>query len=648
MKIISSALTDVGKIRELNEDYFVIKGETSPSTSKFGKSYIICDGMGGHQAGEIASKIAAEEFLKNYYSEELKEADTIKRIRISIELTNKKIYDIAKNNPSVQGMGTTIVGLIVKSKKVFVFNVGDSRCYLMRKGKIEQLTEDHSLVNELVKAKIMNEEDAKTSSKRNVLTRAIGTDEKVEPFIREINSTSGTKFLLCTDGLSNMVKENEIKHIVSENEPKNAVEKLVALANERGGPDNITAIEVAVSISKKKKFLIFGSIAAIVSICTLLLLSRLSVTRILINTIPSDATILINGKEVGKSPFKLPFRENNLTVKLSKEGFKEEYIEISRNGVNLFYKTENQENEIKNNAINIDLEKIVMFKIFDSSSNIETKDVELLIDGKVANDYSKVPLSIGNHSLELRKDLYTPLSKEISIGEETNEISLSIQPIELFTLDSSPQGAIILLYDPELNTFVKLKDKNGQDIKTPFNLDFNEIKNKRIRLIKDENNSIVYFAEFTLKSDSDIPPRKYLTKYFKVNIESDVNNTKFSTVDGKPLIKVGSNTYLIKYPLSFPVNVKGESVYGEFKIIIEKALNESDMGRDLTFNFRILNITDKSVELADKQSFDGVINNEIHFNLNILNKTFNLSNIKINNISGYDDEGYKYEYSKKG
>lgn len=257
MKVKSFALSDIGKVRGTNQDYFVVKEEDSKEVLKYGKAYLVCDGMGGHKGGEIASKIVCEEFINSYYSESLLEENIQNRIKISLEIANKRIFEYANNDSSLLGMGTTVVGLILKDRAAFVFNVGDSRCYMINENEIEQLTEDHSYVNELVKAKLISKEEARKSDKKNILTRVVGVSEKVTPFVRRVDINSNIKFLLCSDGLWNLVRDVEIKHILLENELKEAVVNLISLANERGGNDNITVIAVEVSGIVLRRFRFF-------------------------------------------------------------------------------------------------------------------------------------------------------------------------------------------------------------------------------------------------------------------------------------------------------------------------------------------------------------------------------------------------------
>ncbi len=651
MKITSAALTDVGKIRELNEDYFLIKEETSSSTSKFGKSYIICDGMGGHQAGEVASKMAAEEFLKNYYSEELKETDLVKRIKTSIELTNKKIYDFSKNNPSVQGMGTTIVGLIIKGKKAFVLNIGDSRCYLIKKDKIEQLTEDHSLVNELVKAKIMSKEDAEKSSKKNVLTRAVGTNEKVEPSIREINYNPGDKFLLCTDGLSNMVKENEIKHIVNENEPKNTVEKLVALANERGGHDNITVVEVAIENHTNTKILITSIIALLAISLTIMRAQNIFSKKIRVETNPKSATITFNGKTFEGDCILKIGKNQDIVLSINKDGYKEERVYIYRNGSELSYRIGDIEEEISNNKLLVNLKKLIKFKFIDKSNGTEVANVNLKIDDNAIDikDLSKpYPLTLGKHKIEVSHDMYYPTSREIDVNENSSVIKIELEPIPKFTLDSEPQGANIQVYNNISNKFEYLKDSLNNPLTTPCDIDFNMIKGRKVRLIKDLNGLYVYYYDLNTSNESEIPRDKIkLKRYTRLNITCDLANAKFYDYFGNELIKIDENTFLVPREVTDWVYIRGEGSYNNYSVQVEKTFNISKTGNILNFTFKIFDFSNDSIELVGISYFNGLINDGIKITLNESNKKFELKSTDIKTINGKDNNDFKYVFTKE-
>ena len=250
MRITSCGITDVGMKRTNNEDNYLVNDELN--------LFVCCDGMGGHVGGEYASAIAVntvEEVLANIESNpdiELPDAGadpverTREKLRYAIRLAGKRIYEKATAEPEYKGMGTTALALLVDDKNFFIAHVGDSRGYILRDGRIEQLTEDHSLVNEKVKAGVLTPEEAKTHKLRNIITRSLGYMEEVEVDIQVRAVRRGDKFMLCSDGLSNHVNTAEIGEVLARSGPQKSARKLIQLACDRGGDDNITVVCVRV------------------------------------------------------------------------------------------------------------------------------------------------------------------------------------------------------------------------------------------------------------------------------------------------------------------------------------------------------------------------------------------------------------------
>ncbi len=238
-------LTDQGKVRQHNEDSGGIFQNLDGH-----RLAIVADGMGGHRAGDVASGMTLSE-LKNRW-EAAKDISTaeIAEVWLKEEIlkVNKLIFAHAKNNSECDGMGTTIVAAITTENFATVANIGDSRCYLLNESGFNQVTEDHSLVNELVRHGQISKEDAEHHPRKNVLLRALGTEESVQMDIKTIMFEEGDCLLLCSDGLSNKVSEQEMKDILaSGNSLEQKAHTLVALANEYGGEDNITLAIVAFS-----------------------------------------------------------------------------------------------------------------------------------------------------------------------------------------------------------------------------------------------------------------------------------------------------------------------------------------------------------------------------------------------------------------
>jgi protein phosphatase len=246
MKINVSGLTDKGLARANNEDNLAIDEAI--------KLMVVCDGAGGQATGEVASKMAVEVikgqmqvYAKGNYKlpsseKNPKYGDITNCLMNSIKTANQAIYEAAKNYPQNMGMATTCVCAILGDNKVSYAHVGDSRLYIIREGIIQQLTSDHSLVNEQLKRGLITEEQAEAAAYKNILTRALGQDE-LEVDLAEIDGQPGDRLLLCSDGLTRMLNDDLIiETLKSEQDPGLACQKLVDLANSLGGMDNITVI----------------------------------------------------------------------------------------------------------------------------------------------------------------------------------------------------------------------------------------------------------------------------------------------------------------------------------------------------------------------------------------------------------------------
>lgn len=247
MRIRYAAKTDVGKKRTHNEDYFSLLEDE--------QLFVVADGMGGHSSGEVASRMAAETVGEFYQRTKDEDATwpyrmdralsyTENRLACGIKLANYKIYETASSNIRYKGMGTTIVSALVRGNRIFVAHVGDSRCYRIRGSVIEQLTRDHSLLEDYKEAKPdMTAEEERNFPHKNVITRALGMREHVQVDLRCDDVADGDVFLLCSDGLSGMIEDQGIFEIVAQSpDLEQSVAKLVDVANANGGTDNITLL----------------------------------------------------------------------------------------------------------------------------------------------------------------------------------------------------------------------------------------------------------------------------------------------------------------------------------------------------------------------------------------------------------------------
>ena len=249
MEIVSGGVSDVGRVRTNNEDSFRILSSLN--------LFVLSDGMGGEAHGEVASALAVETIV-NYCTQAKDDScatlmgstedhwsENTNRLQSAVREANFNIYESARKNPAQRGMGATVTAVWVNAGKLSVAHVGDSRAYLLRTGNLQQLTSDHSLVAEQVRRGIITPQQAEESEMQSVLLRALGAYEDVDVDVDEVGIYSGDVLLVCSDGLTRMVTEPEIAGALqAEMDPRTAAQKLVDLANENGGLDNVTVIVV--------------------------------------------------------------------------------------------------------------------------------------------------------------------------------------------------------------------------------------------------------------------------------------------------------------------------------------------------------------------------------------------------------------------
>src|SRR5436309_6907873 len=259
IKVEVFAKTDLGRTRDHNEDRFLVADLSRREASlqpavrvhqigERGSLFVVADGMGGAAAGELASQMATEtiyqQMVRAWGTEREVTAQRFAyRLKEAVEVANEQIHAYAAAHPEVRGMGTTTTAVGVLADHFFLSQVGDSRAYLIRNGQAVQLTRDQSLMQRLVEAGELTEEEAARSERRNIILQALGPDARVKVDLTHQEVRKGDSLVLCSDGLSGQVKKEEIAEIVSaERDLQAACDKLIALANGRGGPDNITVI----------------------------------------------------------------------------------------------------------------------------------------------------------------------------------------------------------------------------------------------------------------------------------------------------------------------------------------------------------------------------------------------------------------------
>jgi protein phosphatase len=258
MRAIAAGLSDVGLQREHNEDSFLVLNEYD--------LYVVADGMGGHRAGDVASRIATEtisEFFKStanddvtwpfHFDTNLSEEEN--RLLTGIRVANRQIFERSTRSREYHGMGTTVVGAMFSPSKqrMYIGHVGDSRCYRVRDGRIQQLTRDHSLINDYLVAMPELTEAQRSELPKNVITRALGMQDQVVVDLQHDDPHAGDVYVLCSDGLSGMMTDEEIQNIITGSaEIRTACKKLIERANQQGGEDNITAILIKIEAIEAK------------------------------------------------------------------------------------------------------------------------------------------------------------------------------------------------------------------------------------------------------------------------------------------------------------------------------------------------------------------------------------------------------------
>jgi len=232
LRVIVDGKTDKGLVRKENEDAFCIEKDLG--------LLAIADGMGGHASGEVASKMAIEILSDSLKKEGEPLPD---RLESGVKLANKMIYEASRSQSQLNGMGTTLTAVQLDGKRLSIAHVGDSRAYLIRGGVIEQLTDDHTIVSEQVARGMITREEAARSDMRNILSKALGIAPEVDVDIEELTVSEGDQLVLCSDGLSELISDDEIlSEVQSSKRPEIVCDELVNLAIQRGGEDNITVI----------------------------------------------------------------------------------------------------------------------------------------------------------------------------------------------------------------------------------------------------------------------------------------------------------------------------------------------------------------------------------------------------------------------
>ncbi|RYG46912.1 Stp1/IreP family PP2C-type Ser/Thr phosphatase [bacterium] len=244
-RVTLAAKTDIGRVREHNEDKFeFFMPEDERTLAQRGQIFLVCDGMGGHAAGQIAAELAIKTFIDVYVRHSAE--DPREAMESAVRAANRYIIDNARAYPPRRGMGCTLSALILLQDAAWTVQVGDSRVYRVRDGALKRLTNDHSFVEEAVRMGLLTAEEAEVHPRKNVLTRAVGVEEPLVPDIDRHDLQAGDSYLLCSDGLTNHVNDSQIEEVMKTLPPVLAAWQLIARALQGGGLDNATALIVRV------------------------------------------------------------------------------------------------------------------------------------------------------------------------------------------------------------------------------------------------------------------------------------------------------------------------------------------------------------------------------------------------------------------
>ena len=234
------ALTDTGRVRNMNQDYIYSSPERVGTLPNL---FLVADGMGGHRAGDYASRYTVENLVVYLHGQT--QGSPVMQLKTGIREVNERLYEESRRREELKGMGCTLVAAVAEADTLYVANVGDSRLYVLHDGQLRQITLDHSLVEEMVRTGSMSQEMAYHHPKKHMITRAVGAEDKVDIDFFDVSLFGDEIILLCSDGLSNMVEDDRIRELLlTEESAQQRAESLVQAANQKGGRDNITVIVV--------------------------------------------------------------------------------------------------------------------------------------------------------------------------------------------------------------------------------------------------------------------------------------------------------------------------------------------------------------------------------------------------------------------
>ena len=413
MKINFYGSSSVGRVRKINEDSFSFDSKLQDK----GSIFLVCDGMGGHKAGEVASQYASKKTIDYFYSSNQK--DILSKLNEAIKKVNIDIYNFSQKDRSKRGMGTTLVAVVLFEGILYFANVGDSRVYIIRNNSIKRLTKDHSWLEERIIEGLISPEEARNNPNKNIITKCVGYDPNVEPNLGSIPLKEGDRIILCSDGLWDELDDLTIKDIaLSQKELKKAVDFLILSAEKKGGKDNITVVAIdygRVKINKIRNNKADTALSVISILAVFFLISAVTLCFFYLNTVKENQRLNLIVEESSKE-----FSNSIKDLQEKNKALEEELDNLLEENSKLKLEVENiKENEIISESLN---EILTLDKNFNINEHIENTGIikKIFIDN---NRFLFLTFSSVNRLFFLdNNNIESPLASEIKLYlTETNE-----------------------------------------------------------------------------------------------------------------------------------------------------------------------------------------------------------------------------------
>jgi len=534
MKINVYGASSVGKVRKLNEDSFSFDS----SRGDKGSIFLICDGMGGHKAGEVASQYASIKIVEYFYKSPQK--DIPSKLNESIRMVNREIYNLSQKDSSKRGMGTTVIAVVTFENTLYFANVGDSRAYLLRNDSIRKLTKDHSWLEEKISEGVLSPSEARNNPNKNIITKCVGYEPDVEPNFGSIVLKEGDRLILCSDGLWDELNDFKIKEVaLSNSDLKKSVERLISTAEGNGGKDNITVVgidygKVKISIINKSKDKVLLSVISILAILFLVF------SVVMFN--------YYNKAKTKSDKYQNDLSDNSKII----EDLIKQNKDLNISKAELEKKIDSSEKKIK------DLEEKLKEASETSQINNEN-DINLVIKRKLnVNGHFGIPVTVkkffvyGNNFLlflngEKANELFLLKLKDSDIDPNFDENS---------SANSSPIKFIIPGYDENpiranLKVDEFIADNNSENF---YIISDNVVyKNKKEALLSSESPVTVDIVRKLTQAFLENELGKYLIiedELYYFNYDQNLNNIQFYNISSKDITQGTLSLEGIKYDIT--------------------------------------------------------------------------------------------------